>query len=143
MMEMLRMNKVYLTQICKKAQKLNKYHLTRDMLKQIKVLEPSKITEPLFRFNSVIDKWMITKNTAKNALDWSCLTYDEFMIMVDPLTWTAYVEFHAWGGMASYNFQDFFNPDEIEFQIDLEIQEQFIETINDLLDCKIIKIKNG
>ena len=46
----------------------------------------------------------------------------------------------AYGGMCGYNFKTFFNPKEIECEIDLEIQEKLLSRINWLIDEGIIEI---
>ena len=46
----------------------------------------------------------------------------------------------AFGGMCHYNFKSFFNPEEIDCEIDLEIQEKLLARINWLIDERIIEI---
>jgi len=42
--------------------------------------------------------------------------------------------------MCSYDFEKFFNPEEIETEIDLELQEKLLSRINWLIDEGIIEI---
>ena len=46
----------------------------------------------------------------------------------------------AYGGMCNYNFKKFFDPKEIDCEIDLEIQEKLLKRINWLIDERIIEI---
>ena len=43
--------------------------------------------------------------------------------------------------MCSYNFKHFFDPKEIENEVDLEIQEKLLDRINWLINEGIIAIK--
>ena len=47
---------------------------------------------------------------------------------------------YAYGGMCSYNFKKFFDPKEIDCEIDLEIQEKLLKRINWLIDEGIVEI---
>ena len=47
----------------------------------------------------------------------------------------------SYGGMCHYSFKEFFNPNEIENEYDLQLQEKLLERINQLLDDKIVEIR--
>lgn len=124
----------------------NKYNLTVKDLKRLKVGNKDKLCAPLFWRNNVINAWCISKNTCKNRKDDEFGTYDEFWIGIYDEDAKSYagkirVTFSAYGGMCSYNFKNFFDYKEIENTIDLEIQEMFIETINQLLDEQILYLE--
>ena len=40
----------------------------------------------------------------------------------------------------AYEFEHFFDSDEIENQMDLNIQEQFLSVINELIDIGVLEI---
>jgi len=121
----------------------NKYNLTVQDLKRLRVGNREKICEPLFWRNNAISGWCISGTTIKNRKDDEFGTYDEFWIGVYDEDAKAYagkirVTFSAYGGMCHYNFKKFFDYSEIEHEMDLEIQEKFITTINQLLDEQIL-----
>lgn len=121
----------------------NKYNLTVQDLKRLRVGNRDKICAPLFWRNNAISGWCISGTTIKNRKDDEFGTYDEFWIGVYDEDAKSYagkirVTFSAYGGMCHYNFKKFFDYSEIEHEMDLEIQEKFIETINKLLDEQIL-----
>lgn len=120
----------------------NKYKLEVKDLKRLKIIDREKLCEPLFWRNNVIDAWCLSATTIKNSKDSEFGTYDEFWIGVYDENAKSYagkirINFSSYGGMCSYKFKKFFDYSEIENEMDLEIQEKFIETINKLLDEKI------
>lgn len=120
----------------------NKYNLTYADLNRLKVLNRDKICEPLFWRNNVIDAWCIVKETA----DCSFGNKSSFWLGIYDEDAKAYkgkirVCFDSYDGMCSYKFKKFFDYQEIENELDLEIQEIFISTINYLLDEKILGLK--
>lgn len=121
----------------------NKYNLTVQDLKRLRVGNREKILDPLFWRNNVINAWCISQTTIKNRRDDEFGTYDEFWIGVYDEDAKSYagkirVTFSSYGGMCHYNFKKFFDFSEIENEMDLEIQEKFITTINQLLDEQIL-----
>ena len=121
----------------------NKYNLTVQDLKRLRVGNREKISDPLFWRNNVINAWCISQTTIKNRRDDEFGTYDEFWIGVYDEDAKSYagkirVTFSSYGGMCHYNFKKFFDFSEIENEMDLEIQEKFITTINQLLDEQIL-----
>ncbi|MDM0660059.1 hypothetical protein QTH47_13115 [Clostridium perfringens] len=52
------------------------------------------------------------------------------------------VKVDSHGGMCSYNFKNFFDYKEIECDMDLEIQEKLLETVNQLIDIGILVKEN-
>ena len=121
----------------------NKYNLTVQDLKRLRVGNREKLCEPLFWRNNVVNAWCISGTTIKNRKDDEFGTYDEFWIGVYDEDAKSYagkirVTFSAYGGMCHYNFKKFFDYSEIENEMDLEIQEKFITVMNQLLDEQIL-----
>ncbi len=116
----------------------NIYNLTVPMIRQLQV-DRSKVGEPWFWRNNVISAWCLSGSTAKCAADDEFGTTDEYWLGVYDEDAKAYagkirVTFSAYGGMCGYNFKEFYNPKDIENELDLEIQEKFLKVMNDLIE---------
>ena len=122
----------------------NKYNLTPKSITKLKV-NRAKLSEKPFWRNNVIDAWCLTGSTAKNSKDSEYGTYNSFWLGVYDEDAKAYagkirVTFDSYGGMCSYNFKKFFDYKDIENEMDLEIQEKFIEVMNQLIDEGVFEI---
>lgn len=120
----------------------NKYNLTYKDLSKLKVLNRDKICEPLFWRNNVIEAWCITQKTRDNGFG----DESSFLLRVYDEDAKAYkgkirVCFDSYGGMFGYKFKKFFDYEDIDNELDLEIQEKFISTISYLLDEKILELR--
>ena len=115
----------------------NKYNLKFIDIEKLNIGDRSKICEPLFWRNNVIDAWCILENTIKTKKDREYSTYNEFWIGIYDDN-RVKVNCSAFGGMCCYKFNDFFDYREIEHEQDLEIQEKLLEKINYLIDKKIL-----
>lgn len=116
----------------------NKYNLTVAKLKKLRC-NRNKITEKHFWRNNVISAWCISGNTCQTVADDEFGTYDEYWIGVYDEDAKSYagkirVTFSSYGGMCGYTFKNFFDEKEIENEMDLHVQEMFVEKINQLLD---------
>ena len=125
----------------------NKYNLTPDKISKLKY-DRSKIGEPTFWRNNVIDAWCIIRSTAKNSLDRECGTYDSFWLGIyddDARSYAGELQFwfDSYGGMCSYNFTEFYKESEIQYEMDLEIQEKALEILNQLIDEGVVIIEEG
>lgn len=122
----------------------NIYGLTIPIIRQLRV-DRSKITgEPFWR-NNVINAWCLSGSTAKCAADDEFCTTDEYWLGVydeDAKFYTGKirVNFSAYGGICSYVFKEFYNPKDIENELDLCIQEQFLRVMNDLIERGVFMI---
>lgn len=117
----------------------NKYNLKFKDISNLKIKNRSKISKPLFWRNNSLKAWCISGSTAKNSKDEEWGTYNSFWLGIydnDKIK----VNCNSYGDMANYNFEEFFNYEEIECEIDLEIQEKLLETINKLLDEEVLEI---
>lgn len=124
----------------------NKYNLTMKDCRHLAVKDRSKICEPLFWRNNVVNAWCISGSTAKSAKEDKYCCYDEFWLGVYDEDAKVYagkvkVEFSAYGGMCNYNFNKFYDYKKIENETDLEVQEMFLEKINMLLDEGILEVQ--
>jgi hypothetical protein len=120
----------------------NKYNLTIGKIKKLK-FNRAKIGEPIFWRNDVIDAWCISKTTAKNSADMEFCTYNSFWMGIYDENAKSYsnklrIDVSSYGGMCSYKFEKFYGPKDIEHEVDLEIQEIILKTINELIDKKIL-----
>lgn len=126
------------TYVMREPKVQNIYKLTVPMIRNLRV-DRSKITgEPFWR-NNVISAWCLSGSTAQCAADEEFGTTDEFWVGVYDEDAKAYagkirVTFSAYGGMCGYNFKEFYNPKDIENELDLRIQEQFLSVMNDLIE---------
>lgn len=116
----------------------NIYGLTVPMIRTLQV-DRSKITGAPFWRNTVINAWCLSGSTAKCAADEEFGTTDEYWLGVYDEDAKAYagkirVTFSAYGGMCGYNFKEFYNPKDIENELDFRIQEQFLSVMNDLIE---------
>lgn len=119
----------------------NKYHLNIRMIKQLRVGDRSKLSSPLFWRNNVIDAWCISKVVDPENEQWGDET--SFWIGIYDENAKAYpgkfrFSFETYGGMCSYKFTEFFRSEDIDCEADLAVQEQFLETINHLIDEGIL-----
>ena len=116
----------------------NIYGLTVPMIRELRV-DRNKITgEPFWR-NNVIGAWCLSGSTAKCAADHEFCTTDEYWLGVYDEDAKAYagkirVTFSSYGGMCGYSFKEFYNPKDIENELDLRVQEMFLDVMNKLIE---------
>ncbi len=120
----------------------NKYNLTMKDIRNLQINDRTQLKEPLFWRNHVVKAWCISKTTIKNQYDDMYGTYNSFWIGIFDENCDRKVKFRvnvdSHGGMCSYNFKKFFDYKEIECDMDLEIQEKLLETVNQLIDMGIL-----
>ena len=120
----------------------NKYNLNINKIKKLKIGDRSKISEPLFWRNNVINAWCISGSSGTDA-DHRFGTDDGYWIGIYDENAKSYAgkfrfNFSSYGGMCSYNFTSFYRSKDIENENDLRIQELFLEKINYLIDNGIL-----
>jgi hypothetical protein len=123
----------------------NKYKIQPNDFENFVVIDRKQLKEPLFWRNNVVSAWCISVDTIKNLADEEYGTYNSFWLGIfdedaEENAGKVCMNFSAYGGMCSYNFDRFFEEDGIENPIDLEIQEKAMAVLNNLLDKKIIKL---
>lgn len=121
----------------------NKYNLKVKDIRNLKILDKSKIKEPLFWRNNAVNAWCISGNTSKSWEDRRFGTYNSYWIGIYDKDAPAYkgkirVNCSSYGGMCHYSFKKFFNPSEIEHEDDLRVQEILLEKVNYLIDEGIL-----
>ena len=105
----------------------NKYELTIEKIKRLKVGDTTKFKEPIFWYNNVINAWCISGGTR----------YDSFWIgFYDNGSFKFTIS--CYEDMCWYNFKEFYKIEEIEIIDDFLVQEKFLETINHLIDEGIL-----
>lgn len=120
----------------------NKYNLKPKDIQRAIILKPEALHEPPFWRNNVIHAWCLSGGAGRGVYG----GYDnEFWIGFYDQDAPAYkgkirTYCTAWEGMCSYDFKTFFNPSEIENEIDFELQEKLLETLNWLIDSEIVSI---
>lgn len=122
----------------------NKYNLSFSDIKKLKINNRSKICEPLFWRNNAINAWCISETTIKNQKDREYGSYSDYWIGIydDKSKRKRKLEIYcsAFGGMCHYKFKNFFDYNEIENELDLEIQEKLLAKVNYLIDEGILSI---
>lgn len=123
----------------------NKYNLKPKDIESAIILDRNKLCKPVFWRNDQIQAWCLSENTIKNSKDREYGCYNDYWIGFydeDARNHAGEIilRCNAYGGMCWYNFDEFFNPKEIECEIDFEIQEKLLSRINWLIDEGIIKI---
>lgn len=113
-------------------------------VRQLQIVDESKVCEPLFCRNNVVNAWCISKDIRTDA-DKKYGTDNSFWIGIyDELYYGKrfHVKCYSFGGMCGYGFKKFFNEKEIENENDLKLQEELLDTINHLIDEGILVIED-
>ena len=135
-----------LKQAIKDHKKLNKYELTVKKIEKMSInykkLEEYISSNPeqkIFWRNTALDCWCSSGTCGSTNWDYSSY----WIGICDDNTQTSYsglvkIEFTSMGDMCSYNINNFFEEKSIENDIDLNIQIQFINRINQIIDLGIL-----
>ena len=118
----------------------NKYNLTVWDIKHLKIVDESKISEPLFWRNSVVGAWCISKSIGTDA-DRQFSTDNEIWLGIYDRSYRGsriHFRVSAYGGICNYNFKYFYNPSEIESELDFKTHEECLRILNHLLDEQIL-----
>jgi hypothetical protein len=119
----------------------NKYRLNTRILRKLQVGDRAKVCAPAFWRNEQIQAWCVSRAVGDDefgdATSFWIGIYDE-----DASSYAGKVRFSfsTYGGMCGYGFKEFFQPEDIECEDDLKIQELFLGTINSLIDEGILVI---
>jgi len=119
---------------------MNKYNLNPKDIEKAIVINSDRLSSKPFWRNENINAWCLSENTAKTSGDYEFLTYNEYWIGFYD-NGKIKLSCSAHGGMCHYNFDTFFDDEDIEHEMDLEIQEKLLKRINLLIDEKIIEIR--
>ena len=132
----------------------NKYMLTPESIRKLKIVDRSKLQNHGFWYNSVIWGWCFSEEIGDGTCCsdnsfWLC-AYDEEIREF----WgtkkevkerikkanTVDFSFGVYGGHCNSEILKFYSPKYIENENDLVIQEKFIKKINELIDDNIFEI---
>lgn len=117
----------------------NKFKLTIEKIKKLKITDRSQVHDPLFWRNDVIHAWCISESVGNEAM----CDENEYWIGIYDENAPAYagrfrISFSTYGGMCGYKFNEFFDEKDIDNEKDLLIQEKFLAQINKLIDLGIL-----
>ena len=124
----------------------NKYNLKPKDIQKAVIIDYDKLHQTPFWRNDVVGAWCLSETTIKNAKDDEFGTYSKYWIGFydkDAKSYAGKIRMRcsAYGGMCNYKFNTFFNPKDIDNEIDLEIQEKLLSRINWLIDEGIVEIR--
>lgn len=116
----------------------NKYNLTPALIRKLRVNRTMIQQKPFWR-NNVISAWCLSGTTIGNTADNKYGTYNDYWLGVydeDAKTYAGKIRvtFSAYGGMCDYRFKKFYDPKDIENELDLRVQEMFLAVMNRLID---------
>ncbi len=120
----------------------NKYNLKPKDIQHATVLRPKALHEKPFWRNDVVKAWCLSGGVGQGVYG----DYDyEYWIGFyddDAPAYAGKIRMYCtcFEGMCTYDFKEFFNPNEIENMYDLELQEELLKVINWLIDSEIIRI---
>ena len=121
----------------------NKYGLKFSDIHHFVVLKPDELHNPPFWRNEAVQSkgihgaWCLSGDTAESKEDELYGTYSEYWIgFYDSGTIEANCS--SYGGMRSCSFEKFFDPKDIDNEIDLRLEELLLRDLNWLLDNGIV-----
>lgn len=115
----------------------NKYNLKPKDIEHAEVLDRKRLKEKPFRRNEVIKAWCLSewiggeedrRFCTGNWYQISFCDSGEIKLLCTCME------------MLSYNFKTFFNPNEIDHENDLILQEKLLNRLNWLIDERIVRI---
>jgi hypothetical protein len=116
----------------------NKYNIKPGFLKKAKILNREKLKKAPFWRNDVIKAYCLTDGAGKGVYGYM----DSYWIGFYDEDAATEINFYctAYEDMCSYEFKKFYDPKDIDHEVDLELQEKLLERINWLIDEKIISL---
>ena len=120
----------------------NKYGLKPKDIQKAAILDYERLTHPPFWRNDVIKAWCLSGGAGKGLFGY----IDSYLIGFydkDAKTYAGKIKLSCTSheDMCGYSFDKFFDYQEIDNEIDLELQEELLDIINWLIDEKIVEIK--
>lgn len=122
-------------QLCKNYP--NKYHLTPARIKQLKILDWPRLKKHTWQNHAMTNGtwWCHLEGCTLNG------TYndeDEFWVGFNEDNNRINYHFTAYGGMCDYKFKEFYQPQDIDNEYDLNVQVNTIRWLNMMIDRKIL-----
>ena len=121
----------------------NKYNIKPKDIEKAVILKPERLCKIPFWRNNLVQAWCLSGGSGIGYYsDW----IDSYWIGFydkDAKSHAGKIELscHKKEDVCNYNFKSFFNPKEIENEIDLELQEKLLKRINWLIDKGIVEIR--
>ena len=121
----------------------NKYNLKFSDIKNLQIVDRSRICEPLFWRNDVVGAWCISREIGSRKDIEFCTNNEVWIGIYDKPYYGKLIHCncYSYGGVCGYNFKRFFNEKEIENELDLQTHEFIVETINMLIDEGILALR--
>lgn len=120
----------------------NKYNLKPKDIEKAVVLDYDRLQQHPFWRNDVIQAWCLSGGSGKGLFGGFEDLYWIGFYDTDAKSYSGKIRLScsSYEDMCGYNFKSFFNPNEIESEVDLELQEKLLERINWLIDEEIVKM---
>ena len=120
----------------------NKYNLKPKDIERAIILDYEKLKQPPFWRNNIVQAWCLSGGSGRGYYG---SHMDSYWIGFYDNNAKAYsgkirLSCSAYEDMCNYNFKKFFDYNEIENEVDLELQEKLLSRINWLIDEGIIEI---
>lgn len=126
----------------RKPNVLNKYNLKPKDIQKATILNYNRLHKPPFWRNDVIQAWCLSDGSGKGFYgDW----IDSYWIGFYDKNAKSHageiiLQCSSYEDMCNYNFDTFFDYNDIDNKFDLELQEKLLDRINWLIDEGIIHI---
>lgn len=121
----------------RKSRVENKYNLKPKDIERAEVLDRERLKEKPFWRNDALkawclSEWVVNEDDRKfgSGNEYDIAFYDSGEIEL----------FCSCMSVISYNFKTFFNPNEIDHENDLILQEKLLDRLNWLIDEKIVRL---
>ena len=120
----------------------NKYNLKPKDIQKATILDYDRLHQEPFWRNDVVGAWCLSGGSGKGYYGGFMNSFWIGFYDEDAKSYAGKIRLDcsAYEDMCSYNFKKFFDYNEIEREIDLELQEKLLEKINWMIDEKIIQI---
>lgn len=121
----------------------NKYNLKPKDIQNMIILDRERLHQKPFWRNDVISAWCLSGGCGKGYYGDYINSYWIGFYDEDAKSYAGKIRLScsSYEGMCNYNFKKFFDYKEIGNEIDLELQEKLLKTINWLLDENILGVK--
>ena len=134
------------SRLARKVKVENKYNIKPSDIEKIVVLDKERLRHKPFWNNNVVNAYCLSGSSGTSK-DEEFMTNDEYWIgfYYDAFTkdFNGKISFkcYSWGGICVYNFKSFYDFKEIEFEVDLQIQEMILRVLNQMFDDKVFGIR--
>ena len=122
----------------------NKYNLKPKDIQKAIIIDYERLRTPPFWRNDIIGAWCLSEGVGKGYYGGFMDSYWIGFYDKDAKSYAGKIVLScsSYEDMCGYDFKEFFNPDEMENEIDLELQEKLLSRMNWLFDEGIIEINS-